>query len=69
MSLETPCTSVCQIDPRSHLCFGCGRTIAEIAGWSGLTGAERRAIMAQLPERMAAAGLALVSPRGESGPR
>jgi hypothetical protein len=34
-----------------------------------MSGAERRAIMAQLPERMAAAGLALVSPRGESGPR
>ena len=58
MSQETPCISVCQIDPGTSLCFGCGRTLPEIARWSGMDGAERRAIMAQLASRMAEAGLA-----------
>jgi uncharacterized protein len=45
------------MDPRTNLCFGCGRTLPEIARWSGMDSAERRAIMAQLPARMADAGL------------
>lgn len=57
MTKETPCTAVCQIDPRTQLCFGCGRTLSEIARWSDMGSAERRAIMAQLPARMADAGL------------
>jgi uncharacterized protein len=63
MSQETPCIAVCQIDPRTNLCFGCGRTLPEIARWSGMGSAERRAIMALLPARMAEAGLAPVEPR------
>ena len=62
MSQETPCTAVCQIDPRTNLCFGCGRTLPEIARWSGMDGTERRAIMAQLAARVAEAGLALPQP-------
>ena len=57
MSLETPCIAVCQMDPRTNLCFGCGRTLAEIARWSGMDGVERAAVMAQLAARMAEAGL------------
>ena len=63
MSQETPCISVCQIDPRTNLCFGCGRTLPEIARWSVMDSAERRAVMAQLAARMAEAGLAPVEPR------
>jgi predicted Fe-S protein YdhL (DUF1289 family) len=63
MSIETPCISVCQMDPRTNLCFGCGRTLAEIAGWGSITAGERRLVMAQLPARMAEAGLAPVEPR------
>jgi uncharacterized protein len=63
MSQETPCISVCQIDPRTQLCFGCGRTLPEIARWSVMDSAERRAVMAQLPARMAEAGLAPIEPR------
>jgi predicted Fe-S protein YdhL (DUF1289 family) len=40
------------LDPESGLCLGCGRTIAEIAGWSAMTEVERRRIMAELPGRM-----------------
>jgi uncharacterized protein len=57
MSKETPCIAVCIIDPRTSLCLGCGRTLPEIARWHRIETAERLAIMALLPARMADAGL------------
>ena len=57
MSQETPCVAVCMIDPRSNLCFGCGRTLPEIARWPRMESAERQAVMVLLPERMEQAGL------------
>ncbi len=53
-SIATPCVQVCVVDGASGLCLGCFRTLPEIAGWSGLTDAERAAITAQLPGREAA---------------
>ena len=58
MSKETPCIAVCMMDPRTSLCFGCGRTLPEIARWHRMESAERLALMAQLPARMSDAGLA-----------
>jgi uncharacterized protein len=58
MSKETPCIAICMMDPRTSLCFGCGRTLPEIARWHRMERAERRAVMAELPVRMAEAGLA-----------
>jgi predicted Fe-S protein YdhL (DUF1289 family) len=49
--VESPCVKVCVIEPASGLCVGCYRTAGEIAAWSGLAPAERRAIMAALPAR------------------
>jgi len=46
------------IDPRTSLCFGCGRTLPEIARWHRMESTERQAVMAQLAARMADAGLA-----------
>ncbi len=57
MNKESPCIAVCIIDPRTSLCFGCGRTLPEIARWSRMESAERREVMARLPARMAEAGL------------
>ena len=57
MTQETPCIAVCLMDPRTNLCFGCGRTLPEIARWPKMESAERHALMALLPERMAKAGL------------
>ncbi len=51
-AVSTPCIKVCVIDAASKLCEGCGRTLAEIAQWGGLSETERRAIMAALPERL-----------------
>ncbi len=57
MSIETPCIAVCMMDPKTKLCFGCGRTLPEIARWHRMDSAERLAVMALLPTRMADAGL------------
>jgi uncharacterized protein len=51
--LSTPCIKVCAVSGLSGLCIGCGRTLAEIASWGGLDEAERQAIMAELPARLA----------------
>ena len=59
MSKETPCIAACMIDPRTNLCFGCGRTLPEIARWHRMDSAERLAVMALLPARMDEAGLVL----------
>ncbi|MCK1716002.1 MULTISPECIES: DUF1289 domain-containing protein [unclassified Bradyrhizobium] len=57
MSKDTPCVAVCMIDPKTKLCFGCGRTLPEIARWHAMDSAERLTVMAMLPARMSAAGL------------
>jgi predicted Fe-S protein YdhL (DUF1289 family) len=62
MSIETPCIAVCMIDPRTGLCFGCGRTLPEIARWHRIDNAERLAIMELLPARMEQAGLPALVP-------
>jgi predicted Fe-S protein YdhL (DUF1289 family) len=55
--ISTPCIKVCEIDPASRLCRGCGRSLDEIARWGSLTEAERIALMATLHERLKAASL------------
>ena len=57
MSKETPCIAVCMMDPKTQLCFGCGRTLPEIARWHRMERAERHAVMAQLSARMTEVGL------------
>ncbi len=55
---DSPCVRICVIDAATGLCTGCGRTLDEIARWSGMNEAERRAVNAGLPSR-----LALMRPR------
>ena len=52
--IESPCVKTCTLEARSGACFGCGRTIDEIARWSTMSAADRSRIMAELPARMAA---------------
>jgi uncharacterized protein len=40
------------MDASAGICAGCGRTRHEIGGWLGMTPQQRRAVMAQLPERL-----------------
>jgi predicted Fe-S protein YdhL (DUF1289 family) len=67
MSKETPCIAVCMMDPKTKLCFGCGRTLPEIARWHRMETAERLAVMEGLAARMAEAGLVQMPPRSEHG--
>jgi predicted Fe-S protein YdhL (DUF1289 family) len=53
LEIETPCIKVCVVDPDTGFCIGCGRTRSEIGAWLGLSPAERHAIVAGLPHRMA----------------
>jgi predicted Fe-S protein YdhL (DUF1289 family) len=48
---ESPCINVCVIHPEARLCTGCLRSIDEITAWGRMTPAERRAVMAELPDR------------------
>jgi predicted Fe-S protein YdhL (DUF1289 family) len=52
---STPCIHVCLLDPKSGLCGGCGRTLAEIARWSEIAEAERLVVMAEARARLASA--------------
>ena len=67
MSKETPCIAVCMMDPKTKLCFGCGRTLPEIARWHRMDSAERLAVMEGLAARMGNAGLVQMAPRPERG--
>jgi len=48
---ESPCTSVCVIDPKTGWCEGCYRTLDEISRWSAMTLDERWAVLHDLARR------------------
>lgn len=48
----SPCVLICQIESTTGYCWGCGRTIEEIGGWSVYPEAKRSTVMLELPERM-----------------
>ena len=50
--IETPCVKLCVVDPDSGFCIGCGRTPSEIGGWIAMSADARRAVMAELDERL-----------------
>ena len=50
--VPSPCICVCTMDQRTGLCIGCYRTLDEIAAWSGMDDAQRRAVWARLAERV-----------------
>lgn len=47
-AISSPCVKLCQLDPVTRLCLGCGRSLDEIGRWSSLSEVERLAIMARL---------------------
>ncbi len=47
----SPCINVCRMNAASGCCEGCWRTLDEIAAWSRLDDARRRAVWAELPQR------------------
>ena len=53
--VPSPCVSVCQMNAARGQCEGCFRTIDEIAHWGLFDDDEKRAVLAQLQARRAAA--------------
>ena len=51
--VASPCTNVCRIDAASGWCEGCLRSLDEIAAWSALDEAARRAVCVDLVLRRA----------------
>ncbi len=49
------------IDRKASPCFGRGHTLPMIARWHDMGSAEQRAVMAELPQRMADAGLPTIA--------
>lgn len=62
--IESPCVRICVVHPEARICTGCYRTIDEIGRWSRMTPQERRAVMADLPDRAAT----LTKRRGDAPP-
>ena len=52
VGVPSPCVSVCRMDDARKYCLGCLRTIEEIAGWSRMDDTARRAVWAQIEQRM-----------------
>nr|WP_298057180.1 DUF1289 domain-containing protein [uncultured Halomonas sp.] len=44
----SPCVQICQIEPSTSLCLGCGRTLDEIAVWGSMTEAEKAPVWERL---------------------
>lgn len=61
--VSSPCVGLCSTTLGDSVCRGCQRSAADIAGWSGLTGEQRRARMLELDtlrEQVAARFLRIV---------
>ena len=56
MTIQSPCTSVCRMNPATGYCEGCFRTIPEITEWSRADDARRLEILAAVASRRHAAG-------------
>jgi predicted Fe-S protein YdhL (DUF1289 family) len=49
--VPSPCINVCRMDAATGWCEGCQRTLDEIAAWSSLGAADKRAVWQQLASR------------------
>lgn len=48
----SPCIKLCRIDHDAKYCAGCKRTIGEITRWTRMSIAQRKAVLAALPNRV-----------------
>ena len=53
-TVPSPCIDVCRMDDAAGICTGCLRTLDEIAVWSLLDDAEKRAVWVELAHRRTA---------------
>jgi predicted Fe-S protein YdhL (DUF1289 family) len=47
--VDSPCVKICELD-QDGVCVGCGRTRAEIAGWTSMSEAQQAKVV-ELAER------------------
>ena len=50
--MKSPCTDICQYDPKTRWCAGCGRTADEIKSWRKMTPYRQRVVLMDLDRRM-----------------
>ncbi len=50
--VPSPCRNVCEMDPESGLCRGCGRTLQEIAEWLEMTPEQKLATLERVAQRV-----------------
>ncbi|GLI91306.1 DUF1289 domain-containing protein [Methylocystis echinoides] len=53
--VESPCNKICTLNA-AHICIGCGRSRAEIGGWSQMSDGDKKRVVARAKERLAAMG-------------
>ncbi len=51
LSIDSPCISLCRIDPETGTCEGCGRTLDEIRSWKAAEDDEKAEILERVAER------------------
>lgn len=49
--IDSPCTSVCDIDLENGLCKGCGRTKEEIFCWLRYSDADKKQVLLTINRR------------------
>ncbi|WP_188639285.1 DUF1289 domain-containing protein [Vreelandella lutescens] len=47
----SPCIHVCQIEPSTSVCQGCGRTLDEIACWGSMTEVEKTPVWERIEQQ------------------
>ncbi len=56
----SPCIDVCNLDPKTGWCLGCGRTAGEIGEWLKLTPFRRSRLQRELARRLGKLGECLL---------
>ena len=49
--IESPCTGICKLNPKSGLCKGCNRTAEEIIGWIRSSDSDKKEILLKISNR------------------
>jgi predicted Fe-S protein YdhL (DUF1289 family) len=52
LNTDSPCKLICTLDITSGVCTGCGRTRADIAGWTHYSAAQRAFANIEAAKRM-----------------
>ncbi len=50
--VPSPCQSICSMDAKEGLCFGCLRTLQEIAQWSQASPQDKRQVWQKIQSRL-----------------